>query len=158
MASVFEAADGDVGLMRLAEAWHQRVLADPVVSHAFEQGYHPDHTRRLAAYWTEALGGPSVYTESRGSESSVVAMHSGNGVHVEMDQCALACFDQALADAGLTQEPLRTTLHDYFEWATTQLTHYPDSMDDVPDGLTVPRWSWDGPEPSRDNDPTISET
>ena len=58
MTSVYEAAGGRDGLIRLAAAWHERVLADEVVSHAFAHGYRPDHTERLAAYWGEALGGP----------------------------------------------------------------------------------------------------
>jgi hemoglobin len=145
MVSIFEAAGGDAGLLRLAEAWHQRVLADAVVGHAFEHGYHPDHTRRLAAYWAEALGGPSEYTQSLGTESSVVRMHSGNGPHVDMDRRAIKCFDEALTAAGFTQEPLRTALHDYFSWATNDISRYPDSPSDVPDGLRVPQWSWDGP-------------
>jgi len=145
MASIFEAAGGPAGLTRLAEAWHRRVLADEVVGHAFEHGYHPDHTRRLAAYWTEALGGPPEYTHAFGSESMVVRMHSGDGLHGDMDQRAVACFAEALVDAGLTEEPLRTALHDYFLWAATYMSRYPDSPDDVPDELRVPQWSWEGP-------------
>jgi hemoglobin len=97
MGSVYEAAGGVEGLERLAGAWHARVMADDVVSHAFSHGFHPDHTKRLAAYWAEALGGPTMYTAEYGSESSVVRMHSGNGLHDEMDRRAIACFDQALA-------------------------------------------------------------
>ena len=82
-------------------AWHAPCLADPVVSHAFSHGYHPQHTERLAAYWAEALGGPTDYTESMGDESRVVRMHSGNGEHVEMDERAQICFAQALDDAGI---------------------------------------------------------
>jgi hemoglobin len=33
-----------------------------------------------------------------------------------MDQRAIDCFDLALDDVGLTEEPLRTVLHDYFAW------------------------------------------
>jgi len=37
-------------------------------------------------------------------------------------------------------------LHDYFAHATTvTMARYPESPDDVPDGLRIPRWSWDGP-------------
>ncbi len=144
-ASVYEAAGGHAGLLRLAAAWHARVLADEVVSHAFRHGYHPRHTERLAAYWAEALGGPADYTDRHGDETSVVRMHSGNGPHEEMDRRAIACFDLALADAGITAEPVRRVLHDYFSWATTTtMARYHDSADDVPAGLTVPRWSWDG--------------
>jgi hemoglobin len=146
--SVYEAAGGREGLVRLAHAWHERVLADDVVSHAFSHGFHPDHTERLAAYWAEALGGPTVYSDEYGDETSVVRMHSGNGPHEEMDRRAIACFDQALTDVGLTAEPLRQVLHDYFAWTTTTtMARYHASADDVPDGLTIPRWSWDGRQP-----------
>jgi hemoglobin len=144
--SVFEAAGGMPGLLRLAEAWHARVMADEVVSHAFSHGFHPQHTDRLAAYWAEALGGPPAYSDAFGDETSVVRMHSGNGVHTEMDRRAIACFDEALVDAGLaTDDRLRRVLHDYFAWATTvSVAQFHESADDVPDGLPIPRWSWDG--------------
>jgi hemoglobin len=145
MQSVYDAAGGDDGIMRLAEAWHARVLDDEIVGHAFSHGYHPEHTRRLAAYWAEALGGPATYTEQYGDETTVVRIHSGNGEHAEMDQRAIACFDQALTDAGLTAEPLRQVLYDYFAWATTTtMAQFHESADDVPNGLSIPHWSWDG--------------
>ena len=79
MQSVYEAAGGDEGLVRLAEAWQ--------------------HSERLAAYWAEALGGPNAYSRRYGDETTVVRLHSGNGPHEEMDERAIACFDQALEDA-----------------------------------------------------------
>jgi hemoglobin len=120
MQTVFEAAGGNDGLRRLADAWHRRVMADDVVGHAFSHGFHPQHVERLAAYWAEALGGPSTYSDSYGDETTVVKMHSGNGEHDEMDRRAIACFDHALADVGLADDAaLRQVLHDYFAWATT---------------------------------------
>jgi hemoglobin len=144
--SVYDAAGGQAGLLRLAHAWHERVMADEVVSHAFSHGFHPEHTERLAAYWTEALGGPRAYSQAIGDETSVVRMHSGKGPHEEMDRRAISCFDEALTDAGFgTDQPVRRVLFDYFAWATTTtMTRYDDSEDDVPDGLAIPRWSWDG--------------
>ena len=146
METVYEAAGGSDGMLRLADAWHARVLADEVVSHAFSHGVHPQHSERLAAYWAEALGGPPAFSDSYGDETAVVRLHSGNGPHEEMDRRAIACFDQALEDTGLAADArLRGTLHDYFAWATTTtMARYHDSPDDVPDGLTIPRWSWDG--------------
>lgn len=145
MQSLYEAVGGHEALLRLAEAWHARVMADEMVSHAFSHGFHPRHTERLAAYWAEALGGPTTYSDTLGDETSVVRTHSGNGPHEEMDRRAIACFDRALEDVGLTAEPLRSVLHDYFAWATTTtMSRYPRSADDVPGGLTIPRWSWDG--------------
>ena len=97
-STVYERLGGHVAVRRLADAWHRRCLADPVVAHAFSHpGQHPDHDERLAAYWSETLGGPPLYTggegrEPLGDESHVLRMHSGNGDHEEMDRRAVACF------------------------------------------------------------------
>jgi hemoglobin len=146
MQTVYEAAGGREGLLGLASAWHARVLEDEVVAHAFSHGYHPQHTERLAAYWAEALGGPTTYSDQYGDETSVVRIHSGNGPHEEMDQRAIACSDQALEDVGLARdERLRRVLHDYFVWATTTtMSRYQHSAKDVPDGMHIPKWSWYG--------------
>ena len=146
LQTVYEAAGGLDGIVKLAHAWHTRVLEDEVVSHAFSHGFHPKHTERLAAYWAEALGGPTIYSDRYGDETSVVRIHSGNGQHEEMDQRAIACFDQALQDVGLAyDERLSRVLHNYFAWATTTtMSRYQDSAEDVPDALNIPKWSWQG--------------
>ncbi|WP_411284194.1 hypothetical protein [Lapillicoccus sp.] len=98
MQTLYEAAGGADGLLRLAGAWQARVMADEM----------------------EALGGPTTSSDSYGDETSVVRMHSGNGPHEEMDRRAIACFDQALADVGLASDGrLRQVLSDCFAWATT---------------------------------------
>ena len=134
------------GLLRLAQAWHARVMADEVVSHAFSHGFHPQHTERLAAYWAEALGGPTTYSDAYGDETSVVRIHSGNGPHEEMDHRAIACFDQALhgrragrgrASAAGAARLLRLG-HHHDHVALPRLRRR------RPRGLSIPRWSWDG--------------
>jgi hemoglobin len=144
--SIYDAAGGAEAFHALAHAWHERVMADPVVSHAFSHGFHPRHGERLAAYWIEALGGPMEYSRQYGDESFVLRLHAGNGEHDEMDELAVRCFVQALDDAGIPAEPrLRESLAAYFTWATTTMSSYPESAEDVPAGLRIPRWSWDGP-------------
>jgi hemoglobin len=81
-----------------------------------------------------------------GDESGVVRLHSGNGEHLEMDERAQVCFAQALEDAGLPADPLlRMALKAYFPWATESMAAYPQSVGDVPAGLRLRLWSWDGP-------------
>jgi hemoglobin len=76
----------------------------------------------------------------------VVRMHAGNGEHPEMDERAQTCFAHALDDAGLPEDDrLRATLTEWFRWATSGMSAYPRSRDDVPAGLKLPVWSWDGP-------------
>src|SRR5215475_9346805 len=145
--TIYEAAGGRKAFLDLAHAWHARCLADPVVSHAFSHGFHPQHTERLAAYWAEALGGPPHFSTEISDETTVVQVHSGHGEHVDMDERGQVCFAQALEDAGFPNDPrLRETLKAYFRWATERLSSYPRSPDDVPGGLALAHWSWDGPE------------
>jgi hemoglobin len=146
-STVFEAAGGGQAFRDLARAWHERCLEDPVVRHAFSHpAQRPDHVERLGAYWAEALGGPSLYSDAMGDHSHVLRMHSGNGEHEDMDTRAQRCFALALDDAELpNDERLRSTLKDWFRWATTGMATYPRSADDVPSALSLPRWSWDGP-------------
>lgn len=143
--SLFEAIGGETALLRLAHAWHERVVADAVVAHAFRGPVHPQHAERLAAYWSEAWGGPPTYSERYGTESAVVRMHSGNGPHEEMNHRAISCFSLALDDIGVVDPALRAALEAYFTWSTeTAMDAYPHSKQDVPDGLTIARWSWNG--------------
>ncbi|WP_153504727.1 globin domain-containing protein [Cumulibacter manganitolerans] len=141
--SVYEAAGGAPGVLRLAEAWHRRVLADPIVAHAFRH-HRADHTARLAAYLGEALGGPPTYTASLGTESEVVRLHAGNGPHEEMDARALAAWDAALTDCGLDADPrLAATLHAYWADGIRRMAEHHDPADHVPDGLRLETWTWD---------------
>ncbi|MGW6200394.1 globin domain-containing protein [Kribbella sp. NPDC055110] len=142
METVYEAAGGAEGMLRLAAEWHERVMADEVVSHAFHDGAKPDHTERLAAYWGQALGGPPTYTTTYGDEASVQRRHAGNGEHDEMNHRAIACFDEAVIAAGI-DERVRPVLHDYFAWATFN-TMYRHRSEDIDDGQAVVQWSWDG--------------
>ena len=113
--TIYERVGGRAAFLELARAWHARCLADPIMSHAFSHGYHPQHSERLAVCWAEALGGPPEYTETMGSESSVIRLHAGNGEHQEMDERAQICFAQALDDADIPKDScLRATLKEYF--------------------------------------------
>jgi hemoglobin len=60
-------------------------------------------------------------------------------------------YEAAGGDEGLLRlarawhDPVRAALHGYFAWATTTtMSRYHRSADDVPAGLRIPRWSWDG--------------
>ena len=144
--SVYDAMGGAEAVHALAHHWHERVLADPVVSHAFSHGFRDDHTERLAAYWVEQLGGPTAYTDGIGDHSEVLRLHSGNGEHAEMDRRSEACFARAMDDAGLPDDDrLRATLTAWFHWGVELMDTYPETPDAVPDHLPLPRWTWDGP-------------
>jgi hemoglobin len=72
-------------------------------------------------------------------------MHAGNGDMDDLGRRFVDCFAAAADDAGLPDDPaVRAALRAYMQWAVDDVLQYPDGDADVPDGRTVPRWSWDG--------------
>jgi hemoglobin len=100
---------------------------------------------RLAAYWSEQLGGPATYTEPVGDCSEVVRMHTGNGPRGQMDGGTVASFVLALDDAAMpTDLRLCFELIVWFTWATALLNHRWTTPDEVPIDLPLPGWGRDG--------------
>jgi hemoglobin len=144
--TLFEFAGGERAMLALAAAHHARCLADPELNHPFSHpGQHPRHVERLAAYWGEVLGGPPVYSQSLSDQSSLLAMHAGNGDMTDLGRRFVVCFGQAADDAGLPDDPeFRAAIQAYMEWAVADVLVYSPQRSVVPPGAGMPRWSWDG--------------
>ena len=134
MSSLYEDVGGYDKVLALTKRWHELCLQDPVAAHPFEHGLHPRHDERLAAYLAEAFGGPALYTAGYGDESSVQRIHACNGVHLELDEACLACFDDALRDVGITGDPA-ARMAAYFRRATEAQNAWAAKDAAVPDGL-----------------------
>jgi hemoglobin len=143
--SVFEAAGGDSAFLALAAAHHQRCLDDPVLNHPFSHPGHPEHVERLAHYWAEVFGGPARFSQSYGGQSAMLRLHAGQGMDSDLGERFVACFRLAQDDAQLPEDKeLRAVLTGYMEWATAEVDSYSEPGSQVPDGLSVPHWDWNG--------------
>jgi hemoglobin len=147
--TLYEFAGGDPAFRALAAAHHERCLADPELNHPFSHpGQHPRHVERLAWYWAEVMGGPPRFSEECSDHSAMLRMHAGNGDMGDLGRRFVACFVQAADDAGLPADPeFRAALRSYLDWAVAEVLTYPGPPGEVPAGLAVPRWSWNGLQP-----------
>lgn len=146
--SIFDAAGGAPAFAALAAAHHERCLADPELSHAFEHGGKHDHLDRPAAYWAEVFGGPPAYSTRYGGHSAMIDRHAREGIGADWSRRFVDCFASAADDAGLPADPeLRAALRSYMEWATAELEPYAPADAVVPARLPMPRWTWTGPDP-----------
>jgi hemoglobin len=94
------------------------------------------------------MGGPPRFSEECSDHSAVLRMHAGNGDMSDLGRRFVACFVQAADDAGLPADPeFRAALRAYMEWAVAEVLTYPGPRAEVPAGLTVPHWSWNGLQP-----------
>jgi hemoglobin len=143
--SMFEFAGGSPAFLRLAKAFHRRCLEDPVLAHPFSHPGNPHHVERLADYWAEVFGGPPRYSTSFGGHSGMLRIHAGQEADTDLGVRFLACFMQAVDDAGLPADTeFRANLRHYMEWAVADVLSYSPSGSSVPMGLPIPRWDWDG--------------
>ena len=132
--TLYEEVGGFDRILALCRAWRTRLKQDALAWHPFEHGKHPRHDERLAAYLSEAFGGPPLYTAGYGDESSVQRMHACNGVHIELDEAVLKAFDLAVADVGLSGE-LGQRVSAYFRRATIEQRRWGAAGTTVPEGL-----------------------
>lgn len=147
--TLYDFAGGGDAVLRLARAHHARCLADSELNHPFSHpDQHPQHVERLAAYWGEAWGGPAAYSALGADQSGMVAMHAGNGDMSDLGRRFVSCFMGAADDVGLPADPeFRDALRAYMEWAVEDVAlSYPESADEVPADLPIPRWGWHGRE------------
>jgi hemoglobin len=145
--SIYEFAGGERAFLELAAAHHERCLQDPELSHPFSHGVNPEHIERLAAYWAEVLGGPSRFSESFGGHSAMLEIHARQGSGPEFGPRFVACFMQAADDVQLPDDPdFRAAIRAYMEWAVREVDSYAPRDSVVPADLSMPRWSWNGPE------------
>jgi hemoglobin len=133
-SSLYDQIGGFDVVLALCRRWHALCLQDPIAAHPFEHDLHPQHDERLAAYLSEAFGGPKLYTAGYGDETYVQRIHAGNGVHVALDEACLARFDQALEDVGITGS-LAVRLSTYFRSATEAQREWAANSSAVPRGL-----------------------
>jgi hemoglobin len=132
--TLYERIGGFEPILALCRHWHALCAADPLAGHPFEHLTMPNHDERLAAYLSEAFGGPPRYTAGYGDESFVQRLHAGNGVHEELDEACLVLFDRALADVGIPEVPA-AQISAYFRTATLTQRAYSESPGQVPDRL-----------------------
>jgi len=145
--TLYDFAGGAKAFLALSVAMHERCLADPVLNHPFSHGTSPEHDVRLAEYLGEVFGGPRVYSEQYGGHSAMLDMHASTGADDDFAPRFLACFDQAVDDAGMPDDPVfRRALHDYMAWATSEVKGYSPVGSEVPSDLPFPHWTWNGPE------------
>ena len=140
--SLFDAVGGAEAVEALARAWHRRCLEDPLASHPFSHGdLHPQHVERLAAYWSEAIGGAATYSSAMGNHADVMRVHGCNGPHPELDARTIELFALAMADVRIPEEA-RPALGAYFRAMVDRMAAYDESAADPT--APVPHWSWGG--------------
>jgi hemoglobin len=140
--TLYEWAGGEPALLRLTEAFYERVRADPVLAPVFAQMPH-EHPRHVATWLGEVFGGPPRYTEEHGGYPHMLAKHRGRALTEEQRLRWVQLICAAADAAGLPADPeFRSAFVAYVEWGTRLAVANSQPGAQPPPAAPVPRWGW----------------
>src|SRR5262245_46442499 len=116
--TLFEWAGGMPAIERLMDAFYEKVRRDETLSSVFAS-MGPDHPRHVAHFVAEVLGGPPLYSESRGGHPHMISRHLDR--HLTQDQRAhwMAVLLRTADEVGIPDDPeFRSALVAYLEWGS----------------------------------------
>lgn len=145
MATMYDDLGGLPTLRRLAQAFYEKVLADPVLAPVFVD-FAPRHVEHVAVWLGEVLGGPADFTARLGGHQSLLRSHLGLGIRDEHRERWMelmgASVDEVLGDGAALRGPLIA----YFDWGTriAQEVSQDAPGTDLGDPGPTPRWGREG--------------
>lgn len=142
LPTLYDWAGGHAAVVGLVEAFYDRVERDSLLRGFFPQGVGPAHRKHVAAWWSEVLGGPALYTPM-GGYPRMLAHHLDLNITAEQRRQFVTLLSVAADDARLPDDPeFRAALVGYAEWATRLAMHNSQTGADVVREAPVPRWGW----------------
>jgi hemoglobin len=140
--TLFEWMGGMPAIERLFEVFYSKVPRDPLLASVFAE-ITPEHSRHVAAFVAEVLGGPKVYTGTLGGHPHMIRRHVGRALTEPQRnrwmQLLLECADET----GVPADPeFRSALVGYLEWGTRLAVINSRPGAAVGEDAPMPRWGW----------------
>lgn len=118
-------------------------LEAPEIAAMFGGRVSEEHRAHVTDWWVEVMGGPAVYTDSRGGYEHMLGRHRDLGITAEQRLQFVTLLSRAADDAGLPADPeFRAALMGYAEWGTRLAVHNSQLGAETVEHAPVPRWDW----------------
>jgi len=141
--TIYEWAGGREAFARWLNAFYDLVEDEPELAALFGGTVSEAHREHVTDWWCEVMGGPPVYTESRGGYEHMLAMHRGLGITAELRLHFVTLLSHAADLVALPDDPeFRAALMGYAEWGTRLAVHNSQPGAEVAEHAPVPRWGW----------------
>ena len=145
--TLYEYAGGDAALLRLAQAHHERCVADPELNHPFSKDdLNPEHVRAAGGVLGRGAsvgrrGSPAGWATSRRCWTCTPT----TGRWTTSGAASWPASTRPPTTPGCPTTPSSgrccTTT---WTWAVADVLVYAPMGSQVPDGVRMPHWSWDG--------------
>jgi hemoglobin len=141
--TLYKWVKGRPAIVRLIDAFYDRVERDDLLSPLFPGGVSAEHREHVTTWWCEVLGGPDDYTRRLGGYPAMLAHHRDLGITPEQRFRFASLMSLAADDADLAADPeFRAAFVGYLEWGTRLAMHNSQAGADVGQQAPVPRWGW----------------
>jgi hemoglobin len=142
--TLYEWAGGIDRIDALFAAFYARVPTDAVLGPIFAQ-MSKDHSRIVANFVSEVLGGPKLYSgDGRHSHSTMVAKHLARHLTNEQRKRWVSLLLDTADDLKLPDDPeFRSALVGYLEWGSRLAAINSATADNpIASGAPMPAWGW----------------
>jgi hemoglobin len=141
--TIYEWAGGRDAIARWLNAFYDLVEGDDLLAPVFGGTVTEEHRDHVTDWWSEVMGGPAVYTESRGGYEHMLAKHHGLSISPEQRLRFVTLLSRAADDSGLPADPeLRAALMGYAEWGSRLAVENSAPDAEPAPHAPVPRWGW----------------
>lgn len=145
--TLYEWAGGQMAFENLTKVFYEKVLRDPLLQPIFAK-MSPEHTRHVAHFISEVLGGPKLYSEGdHGSHANMIGHHLGKKLTEPMRKRWMSLLIETADEVGFPTDPeFRSALVSYLEWGSriavinSTITENP-----LKDNEPMPKWGWGEP-------------
>ncbi|MBH5297131.1 group II truncated hemoglobin [Corynebacterium ulcerans] len=102
-----------------------------------------DHAPHLAMWFSEVLGGPSLYSDFVGSFKRMQNMHRGRNITEPERRKWIALFQDSCDEAGLPNDAeFRAALDSYLSWGSRRAKENSIQGSQRRERKTIPHWGW----------------
>ncbi len=140
--TLFEWMGGMPAIERLFEVFYSKVPREPLLAAVFAE-ITPEHSKHVAAFVAEVLGGPKAYSAGLGGHPHMIRRHTARALtepqRKRWMQLLLECADQIGAPAD---PEFRSALVSYLEWGTRLAVINSQPGAALDQAAPMPRWGW----------------
>jgi hemoglobin len=140
--TLFQWMGGMPAIERLFEVFYSRVPADPLLAPVFA-GITPEHSKHVATFVAEVLGGPTTYSGKLGGHRHMVERHVGRALSDQQRKRWMQLLLECADEIGVPGDPeFRSALVGYLEWGTRLAVINSKPGAAIGDPGPMPHWGW----------------